>query len=180
MIKIDRQKVASNKLPIALMFAELIMAMLLVYLFYKIAGLEFDLEQKVLSFVPNFDPTLFLFFALSAGLFVLLYFAIKKKAPGLFEAQALAQATIKDKAVEKVKLVKTDTRAAALLLIEFSFVVMVAMTIVAWLDPQIEMIPWSNAGIGPPLTTALNGIIALAMLAFFYYIYSFTAWYRKK
>ena len=180
MIKISKEKVAKNKFPITLIFIELILALLVVYLLYKMVGLQLDFQNRVLSFVPSTDPMVSFFFVLSIALLVVLYFAIKKKAPELFQAQQLAKGTIKEKTIEKLKVPKTDSKAAALLLIEFLFVFAIVITIVAWLDPDMELIPWSKIGITDPLTTIFNVIIALIALGFFYYIYSMTSWYRKK
>ena len=180
MIKIDREKVKNNKFPITLIFIELILVLLVVYLLYKMIGLQLDFQNRVLSFVPNTDPMIPFFFVLSLALLIAVYFAIKKKAPDLFQAQQLAKGTIKKKTVEKLKVPKTDTRAAALLLVEILFVFAVVITITAWLDPDVELIPWSRVGVLPPLTTIFNTIIAIIGLGFFYYLYSLTAWYRKK
>ena len=180
MPKAVEKKQGLGKIPVALLIIELITAILSVYLLYKLLGFNFDLKTRVLSFTPGLDPVMVLFFVLAAGLLVVLHFAVKKKQPVLFEIQELAKATIKGKAIEKAGLVKTDTRALALLLVEFSFVFMVVMAFVAWLDPEVEIVPWGVAGIGPPLSTILNGVVALIIVVFFYYLYSFTAWYRKK
>ena len=179
MLKVDKEKVAANKFPIALLTIELAIVVLVVYLFYKLIGFEFNFSTRVLSLVPGFDPLLVFFFVISVVLLVAIHFAIKKKAPSLFEAQNKAAGTIKEKAIEKIKSPKTDVRAAALLLVEFAFVLLVVITIIAWVDPEFELIPWSRGGIEPPLTTVLNTIIAVAVLVFFYKLYSYTSWYRK-
>ncbi len=179
MLKIDRQKVKKNKFPIALLLIELITAILVVHLFYKIIGFQVNFEARSVSIAPAAEPLLLFFFAISIALLVAVYFTIKKKLPGLFQAQEQAKVTIKEKTKEKLSKAKTDPKAAALLLIQFIFVFAVAMAIFAWADPELELIPWSKAGVAPPITTILNAIIAIIVLAFFYYLYSFTAWYRK-
>jgi hypothetical protein len=179
MLRLDRKKVAGNKLPIGLLLAELVMALLTVYLFYRLLGLELDFEERGISIAPAADPMILFFFVLSAAVLVAVYLAAKKKTPGLLQAQQLAPGTIGEKTREKLALAGQDPRAAALLLVQFMFVFAVVLTIVAWLDPWLELIPWSRIGINAPLTTALNAIIAVIGLGFFYYLYSFTAWYRK-
>lgn len=179
MLKIDKQKLKHNKMPTGLLLVESVLAILVIYLFYKILGFEFSFATKAFTLAPAPDPVLLFFFVLCAALLVATYFAIKKRSPVLFEAQKKAPSTIKAKTREKLSKAKNEPRAAALLLIEFIFVFAIVLTIVAWLDPELELIPWTRAGILPPMTTALNAIIALIALGFFYYIYSFTAWYRK-
>ena len=178
MIKISRQKVSRNKFPIAVVAVELVTALLAVYLFYKIMGFNFDFNSRVLSFAPAAEPVLSLFFALCIALLVAMHFAVKKKLPHILQAQELAKGTIKEKAREKLAKAN-DPKAAALLLIEFTFVFAIVLAIVAWLDPEQELIPWGEAGVQPPISTLLNAVVALIVLAFFYYLYSFTAWYRK-
>jgi hypothetical protein len=176
MLKIDRQKVRRNRLPIALLLIELTLAALVVFLFYRAIGLGFDFEGRAVSISPAFEPSLLFFLALSIALLAAVHLAIRKKAPALLAAQEAAPETIKARAREKLS---AEPRAAALLLIQFLFAFAVVLTIAAWLDPSWELIPWSRVGIAPPLTTILNAVVAAVGLGFFYYLYSFTAWYRK-
>ncbi len=179
MLKIDREKVKVNKFPIAILVIQLTTVVLAVYLFYKLIGFEFSLAERTFSVNPTLQPLLVFFFVISAALLVAFHFLVKKRVPKLYEAQELAKVTIKEKAIEKVSMARADAKVAALLLIQFAFVVLFVMAIVAWADPQLELIPWSKQGIGAPLTTILNGMIAVIVLGIFYYLYSFTAWYRK-
>ncbi len=180
MIKVNKEKVKANKGPIALLVAELAVVMLVVYFFYKVIGLEFNFATRAISFNLTADPVIAGSFLLSIALLAILYFTINKKAPELRIAQEQAKGTISVAAKEKLAGVKTDTRKAALLLIEASFVLAVVITLVAWLEPGFEIIPWQKAGIYDPFTTILNAVVAVVFLGFFYYMYSFTAWYRKK
>ncbi|MAG21945.1 MAG: hypothetical protein CL943_01385 [Candidatus Diapherotrites archaeon] len=179
MIKIDKQKVSVNKLPIGLFLIELVDALLVVYLISRLIGFEVQFETRSISINPVLDLTLLFFLAVTIVMLVAVYFVIKKRQPEMFLAQTQASSTIKDKTKEKLSKVKQDPRAAALLLIQFLFVFAVVITLVAWFDPVMEIIPWSEQGIGPPLSTSLNAVIAIVGLALFYYLYSFTAWYRK-
>jgi len=179
MIKVDRQKLGKNKFSIAFLFTELIVVVLAVYLFYKLLGLDFDFAARTLSFTPGLNLEALFFFVVSVVLLVAMHFSAKKRLPSLFNAQQLAKGTIKEKAVEKLSLAKNDPKASALLLIQFVFVMAVVITIVAWLDPEFELIPWSGVGIFDPLKTVLNAALAIIGLGFFYWLYSFTAWYRK-
>lgn len=179
MLKIDKEKVKGNKFPIAILVIQLTTVVLAVYLFYKLIGFKFSLADRSFALNPVLEPTLVAFFVAACALLVALYFLVKKKIPKLYEAQEMATATIKAKAIEKVSLARADAKASAIMLIQFTFVVLFVMAIIAWADPQLELIPWSQQGIEAPLTTILNGIIAVIVLGIFYYLYSFTAWYRK-
>lgn len=179
MLKIDKEKAKVNKFPIAILVIQLTTIVLTVYLFYKLIGFEFSLAERTFSVNPSLQPLLVFFFVISAALLVALYFLVKKRVPQLFEAQRMAKSTIKDKAKEKISAAKADARVAALLLIQFTFVMLFVMAVIAWADPQLELIPWSQQGIVSPITTILNGLIAVLVLGIFYYLYSFTAWYRK-
>ena len=179
MIKIDKQKVKNNKAALAFLLVEFVMAILVVYLIYKAIGFSVDFEARTLSIAPAADPTIIFSLLLSIIVLVATYIAAKKRAPQLLQAQKAAPSTIGNKTKEKLSKVRSEPRAAALLLIQFIFVFAVAITIVAWLDPEIELIPWSEIGIVAPITTILNAAIAVIAFAFFYYLYSFTAWYRK-
>jgi hypothetical protein len=81
---------------------------------------------------------------------------------------------------EKLRNAREDPRAPALLLIDFMFVAIVVLAIVAYFDPELELIPWSAVGLAAPYTTVINAVIAVIVLGLFYYMYRYTADYRRE
>ena len=106
---------------ISLVFAQLIIAVLVIVQLLDVVGFSFDLKQKAIAFVPNPGIEDILILAVGILLFGLLYFAIKKRHPELYLAQKRAPSIIKDLAKEKIMKIKTEPQAPALLFIEFLF-----------------------------------------------------------
>lgn len=137
-------------------------------------------EQGKYSF--SFNPNLWdmSFFVLGLVLLLLVFFAIKKRFPRLYAAQQKAWLEIEITAKKKVFSAKTDARALGLLLIELMFVIIVFVALSAFFDADFELIPWSKFGVFPPETTVINAILAVLVLAAFYWLYSQTADYRHE
>ncbi len=183
MALVDRVKKDSLKREwrsISLLFAELVVLLLIIAQFIQVIGLNinFQLGQVVLK--PYLEPVNIIILALALVAFALLYFEVKKRQPSLYEAQKKAPGAIKESARRKLKKAREEPQAPALLLIEFLFVATVVLAITAFMDEDLELIPWSAAGIGPPITTVVNGIIAVIVLLAFYCLYRYTAAYRKQ
>ena len=168
---------------ISLVFAELIVLVLIVFQVLQLIGLHVNLHLGQVILKPSFELSVvvpeLVVLAMAIVVFVLLYFAVKKRQPMLYLAQKMAPSIIKQQAKQKLGKVK-EPQAPALLLIEVLFIAVVILALRAFFDPEIELIPWSRLGLGPPLTTVVNVIISLVVLGIFYYLYGFTALYRKK
>lgn len=172
---------------ISLVFAELIVLVLIVFQVLQVIGLHVNLHLGQAVLKPSIDLSNILVsdiadivvLAIAIIVFVLLYFAVKKRQPALYQAQKRAPGIIKQQAKQKLKKVK-EPQTPALLLIEILFIAVVIIALRAYFDPDIELIPWSTIGLGPPLTTFVNVVIALVVLGIFYRLYSVTSLYRKR
>jgi hypothetical protein len=164
---------------ISLLFAQLVLIVLIVFQLLAIFGLHVNFQLMQFVVKPVFDPADIVVLGVAVAALALLMLATKKKEPELYQAGKEAPSVIKQEAKKKLRNAKTDPRTAALLLIEFMFVAVVVVALQAYLDPDIELIPWSKAGIGPPYTTAINAVIAFLVLCAFYWMYRLTAPYRK-
>ena len=176
---VDKGVVRREWRVISLVFAQLVVLVLIVVQLLDMVGFSFDLRQKAIGFAPRLSIDNLVVLALAIIAFAILYLAVKKRQPALYKAQKEAPGIIKEAAKQKLKKTKEDPRVAALFLIDFLFVVVVIMAVRAYLDPEIEFIPWSAAGLGPPVTTIVNAAIAVVVLALFYWMYRYTASYRK-
>ena len=176
---IKRETIKREWQSISLVFAELIALVLIVFQALQVAGLNINFHVRAVVFKPSYDPVDFVVLAIALVVFALLYLEVKKRQPSLYLAQKMAPGIIKQEAKSKLAKAK-EPQAPALLLIEFFFIAAVIIALRAYFDPDMELIPWSRIGIGPPATTALNFVITLAVLAAFYRLYSFTASYRKR
>lgn len=163
-----------------LVFAQLVLIFLIVFQALQVAGLHVNLQLGQVFFRPSFGLQDTAVLAAAVIALVALYFAVKRLEPALFRAEGKAPGMIKREAGQKLSMIRKEPQAPALLLIEAAFVVALVLAVRAYLDPEVELIPWSSVGIGPPVTTIVNTVIALAVFGVFYYLYSLTAWYRKK
>lgn len=177
--RVKKETLRNEWRTISLVFAQLIVLVLIIVQVLQIIGLKFLFNLRMVVFKPSTNPMDFVILAIAILLFALLYFEVKKKNPRLFSAEKKAPGIIKETAKQKLSKIKTEPQAPALLFIDFLFVVVVVMALKAYLDPYTELIPWSQVGIYAPYTTAINAVIAVIVLAAFYYLYSFTAAYRK-
>jgi len=161
------------------LLAQFAVVVLIVVQFFAVVGFRVNFLTKQAFFALSEDPADFIVLAIAVILFILLYFAVKKRQPNLYRAQKIAPGIIKQEARQKLRKAKEEPQAAALLLIEFMFVIVAVFSMQAYLDPDLELIPWSQLNLKPPVTTVLNAAIALIVLAAFYCLYRFTAPYRK-
>lgn len=177
--EVKRESLRREWRAISMLLAQIAVVILILFQLVKVIGLNvnFHLGQIVLK--PSTDPSNLAVLALAVIVFALLFFAVKKRQPRLFEAQRKAPGIIVEEARKKLRKAREEPQAPALLLIEFMFVVVVVFSMQAYLDPDLELIPWSEVGIGPPVTTVVNAAIAVIVLAAFYYLYKFTEPYRK-
>lgn len=177
---VDRGVVKRDWRIISLVFAELLLIALIALQVWRILGIHADFYLKQVFFKPDASPDRLVVLGIALIAFAMLYFLVKKRQPLLFSAQKAAPSMIRMAAKEKLRNAKEDPRAPALLVIDFMFVATVVVALVAYFDPELELIPWSGIGIGPPFTTIINAVIALAVLGLFYYMYRYTATYRKE
>ena len=177
--EVKRETLRTEWRAISIVFAQLVLLVLIVFQLLQIAGLHIDFYLKQVAIKPTGDISDFIILGIALVAFALLYLSVKKSQPALFRAESRAPGIIKEQAKQKLAKVRKEPQAAALLLIELSFIVVLVLAIMAYLDPEIELIPWSRAGIDPPVTTVANAVIAVIFLAGFYYLYRFTAAYRK-
>lgn len=178
MIRIRRKTIREQWKAIAFLFAQLILVILAVYQLLYVAGLRV-FSDKPFQFSLSSEPIEYVLLAFIFVLIAAMYFAVKKKHPALFDAQKMAPSTIKQAAKEKILKAK-DQQATALFFIQLMFVAAVVIAAYAFFEPDFELIPWEKAQIYSPVTTVLNAIVAIVVLALFYWIYRYTAWYRKK
>ncbi|MCX6798690.1 MAG: hypothetical protein NTW59_01170 [Candidatus Diapherotrites archaeon] len=178
--KIRRETLRKQWKAIAFIAIEFVAILLVVFELMAVVGLRVSFSQGQVSFAPAGDPIDYVLLALGVLLLAALYFTAKRSMPNLFKAHNQATAEIKKAAQEKLKKAKREPQAAALLLIEFLFVVVIVVAIQAYLDPQEELIPWSTIGVGPPVTTIVNAVIGIVVFAFFYWLYSLTSAYRSR
>jgi len=164
---------------ITFLFAQLVTVFLIAFQAMEVAGLRFDFYTRELAFVPNASAENLVVLVLALVVFALLYMAGKKRHPSLYKAEKLAPGIIKEEAKKKLHTLKSRPQEPALLFIEFFFVVVVIIALRAYLDPDIELIPWSAVGIGPPITTIVNAAIAIIVLAVFFHLYNLTRPYRE-
>jgi len=162
----------------SLLVAQMATIILVVFQALVVIGLNVNFSLKQFVIKPSANPVDFAALALGILVFALLYFAVKKRHPDLYNAQKSAPGIIKEEAKQKLQKAK-EPQAPALLVIEIFFVVVVVLALRAFFDPDIELIPWSRLGLGAPFTTIINAVIAIAVLGAFYYLYSFTSAYRN-
>ncbi len=183
MIRVRKQTIKEQWKAIAYLVAQLAVLFLALYQLLVASGMilssQIFFHTKTLVFKPSKDPVEYILFVMLVALLVALSFRVKKKQPRLFAAQKQAGSTIKQAAKEKMVKVK-DKRAIALILIELMFVAVVVIAAYAFFEPNFALIRWEKANIYPPLTTWLNIVVAIVVLVLFYWIYSYTAWYRKR
>ena len=165
-----------------LVLMEIIFAIVMIVSLLNMLGFSvfqvFEQGKYSFSFNPNLLDVSFFVFGLV--LLLLVFFAIKKRFPMLYSVQQDAWSEVRISAGQKIHNARTDSRAVALLIIEMMFVIVVFVSISAFFDQNFELIPWSNAGIFPPETTVINALIAVLVLAGFYWLYSQTADYRQE
>lgn len=169
-----------RKKYLSLVLLELIFATLTVFYFLNLFGLNLFriIETRSLSLAVSTSMLDFGLFAASLILFALVFFAIKKRVPVMYSAQQKAASQIKFSTMKRVQKARTDPRVLGLLLIEFIFVVMVFVSVSAFFDPETELIPWAKLGLLPPATTIVNAVLAIIVLAAFYWIYRQTSDFR--
>lgn len=156
-----------------------IIELLLVLIFFYILGniIQIDFSLKKISFIGTDADILSLVAVLV--LLLLIFFAIKRKKHYFYDVQKQAYEAIKEVGKGKIKDAKQDPRIIALLAIELLFTVVFAVSIAAYLDPNWSIIDWYKAGIYPPVTTLLNGVIFVIIVGLFLYLYGFTKPYRE-
>lgn len=176
---VDRSVIRRDWRIICMVFAELLLIALIALQVWSILGIHVDFYLNQVFIRPDASPDRLVVLGIAIAAFAMLYLVVKKRQPLLFKAQKEAPSMIKMAAGEKLRNAKEDPRAPALLLIDFMFVAMVVLAIVAYFDPELELIPWGRVGLASPFTTVINAIIALVVLGLFYYMYRFTASYRK-
>lgn len=177
--ELKKETIAKEWRIISMVFAQLILLVLIVVQFLEVIGLHVNFHLREFVLKPTADPVNLVILAIAVIVFALLYFSVKKSYPRLFEAQKNAPGIIKDVAKEKILKMKSEPQAPALLLIEFLFVAVVVVSLRAYLDPGVELIPWSRLGLEEPVTTIVNAVIAFAVLVIFYRMYGATKHYRK-
>ena len=177
--EVKKETISKEWRIISLVFAQLILLVLIVIQLLAVVGLNADFYLKEIVFKPSSNPIDFIVLAVAIIAFALFYFNIKKRQPKLYEAQKNAPGIIKEVAKEKIAKLKNEPQAPALLFIEFLFIAVVVVAIRAYLDPEVELIPWSRLGLEEPITTIVNGIIALVVVVLFYRLYNVTKLYRK-
>ncbi len=178
MIRVRKSTVKKQWKAISYIFAQLVLLILAVYQLLQVVGLRVFFSERLVKFSLSSSPGDYILLALIIALLALIYLRVKRSQPRLFSAQEKMSATIREALGEKARKAK-EQRAVALLLVELMFVVVVVLAAYAFFSPEIEFIPWSKAGVGPPLTTALNAIVAVVVIVLFYWVYRYTAWYRK-
>jgi hypothetical protein len=178
--QVDRKLIRREWRIISFVFAQLVLIILVVFQLLQIVGLHVNFHVRQILFRPSSDPADFVVLGIAIIALFALYFAVKKRQPALFKAEKAAPGIIKEEARQKLRKIKKEPQAPALLLIEAAFVIVLILAVQAYIDPELELIPWSEVGLGPPLTTAINAVIAVIVFGIFYYLYSLTAWYRKK
>ena len=177
--RIDKGIVKREWRIISVVFAQLLLLVLIVVQVLQILGLHVNFSLRLFELKPVFDPVDIAVLVMSIIVLAILSYTIMKRQPLLFRAEKSAPGIIKQAAKEKLRNAKQDPRAPALLLIDFMFVAAVVVAIYAYFDPELELIPWSRIGLVSPFTTIINTVIAIAILCAFYYMYRFTASYRK-
>lgn len=177
---VDRGVVKRDWRIICMVLAELLLLALIALQIWAILGIHINFYLRQVFVKPNASPDQFIVLGIAIIAFAMLYFLVKKRQPLLFSAQKAAPSMIRMAAKEKLRNAKEDPRAPALLVIDFMFVATVVVALVAYFDPELEIIPWSSIGKGPPFTTIINAVIALAVLGLFYCMYRYTATYRKE
>jgi len=178
MIRIKRKTIREQRKAIAFLFAQVVLVILFVYQLLYLFGLRVFSEHPF-RFSLSREPIEYVLLAFILVLIVAMYFAVKKKQPALFAAQKMAGATIKQAAKQKILKAK-DQQATALFFIQLMFVAAVVIAAYAFFEPDFELIPWEEVKIYSPVTTYLNAIVAIVVIALFYWLYRYTAWYRKK
>ena len=177
--EVSKETISREWKTIAMVFAQLVLIILIVVQALSVAGFHIDFYLREIAFKPSSNPIDFIVLALAAITFALLYLDVKKNQPMLYNAQQMAPSIIKETALEKISTLKYEPQAPALLFIEFLFVALLVIALRAYLDPEVELIPWSLLGLQAPVTTIVNALIAFAALAIFYKLYSITKPYRK-
>jgi len=170
-----------KKKYLGLIILELVFATLTVASFLNLFGLNVLQIAYYKNFVFAVSTSMldFALFASSLIIFAILFFAIKRRIPVIYGAQQKAFSEIKFDTMRRIGNAKTDPRIMALLLIEFMFVVIVFVSISAFFDPETELIPWGKLGLEAPFTTIINAILAILVLAGFYWLYRQTSYFRQ-
>lgn len=167
--------VEKDKQVLGIFAIELIIAFLFVLQFFNIVRLNYFTHTFSLS--QNFFDLIIL--TLLALLLLIVFGIQRKKVHESYLIQLGANTLINETAKAKLKEAKQDPRLPALILLEFAFVVMMVAAIVAYFDPDWVIINWQSIGIQAPLTTILNAVIGIAVIALFLFMYNFTKQYRE-
>ena len=177
--QVDRGIVKREWRIISIVFAQLVLVMLIAFQVMQVLGMHVNPYLMQVVFEPSSDPADFVVLGIAIIALLAIFFAVKKRQPGLYRAEKAAPGIIKQQAKQKLCKAKEEPQAPALLLIEAAFVIAIIIAVQAYIDPELELIPWSEIGLGPPATTVINAVIAVAVFAAFYHLYGLTAWYRK-
>ena len=177
---IDKSIVRESSVPFALLLAQLVLALFVALQFLVVIGFSFDIATRQLSFGFSGNPLEYFFLFLSAGLLYIIFSKSQRKNEDVFVAGKMFPYMFKSTASFKLWTAKNEPKIIALLLIEFVFVITVAMSILAYLDPEFSIIKWEKLNIYGPIATILNIALFLATLLLFYYLYNITKPYRAQ
>jgi len=177
---VEKNVVLKHRVPFALFLIQLILAMLVVFQFLAVIGFQFVPETKQLFFGFSSDPLEYFFFFLSLALLYTVFSQSTKKSEDVFVATKMLPFTLKSAASYKLFQARKDLRASSLLLIQFAFVMTVALAIFAYIDPGFSLVQWEQFGVFAPLTTVLNIIIFLLVVLALFFLYKYTESYREE
>lgn len=167
-----------GKQAFVLFLLEIALSIIAVFEFFKVIGLNWDFESKTIYFAQNSDYSNTIVLIIAIVLLFAINFRLKKKFPEFHSIQNLFLKNFKKGVKEKFAETKNEPRILAHLMIEFAFIMVIILVFYAWAEPRVEIIKWEKIGIIQPITTALNAIVLLVVLAGLYYLYHFTKPYR--
>lgn len=150
-----------------ILIAELAVAILFVYQIFQIILIRSELGSFTVSFEQ--DPVSYIFLVLTGIVLVSIYLLINKKFPELSEAHKGVGSLIKISAKNKLIGAKDDSRVLALLLLQFTFVMVIVVSIALYLDPETNIVPfpWNIIGF-------------VIFVAGSFWLYSYTKFFRIK
>ncbi len=176
---IDRDVVRENRIPFSLLLIQLVLAMLVVFELLAIVGFDFNPATRTFSFGLSTNPLEYLFFMLLVGMLYIVFSKSRRTFESVFVATSMLPFMLKTNFSYKFWVARHEPKAAALVLIQFAFIMAVVLTIYAYLDPELRIVDWQRLGLQGPLTTLLNAAIFLLVVLALYWMYNYTGLYRK-
>ncbi|MCD6399653.1 hypothetical protein J7L85_02560 [candidate division WOR-3 bacterium] len=151
---------------------QLILVLVFLYAFYKI--IEPALSAETLVFSHDFNYYLLL--CLSLFTLTLINAVLRKRRSELYAMQKNAARHIKATAKKKLSAQKENPFGLTMLMIEFAYVIGIAVAIYYYLDPERSLNWWvhiKGLNLQPPVTTIANFLIFALITGIFLWLHAY-------